>query len=234
MSVSEPGGDIAPEVSTLRWIGYGLAGVGTAAVLLRVIQPGPVWSAVLLIAAVLGLAVVVRAPEAFETRYRGGARRLNVLVGAPAAFLFFIAITDQVDDITLPVAGAAVGAAVLLMASMRALDRPGLASPLTYQIMMAVLGAAAGYGAVVALDVDYDGAPPAVLSAPVLDKYVTTSRSSVRYHLRVPPFADRKAASSLNVDGATYRALEPGDMVCVLEHHGALGLPWVTARLCNG
>jgi hypothetical protein len=119
------------------------------------------------------------------------------------------------------------------MASMRALDRPGLTSPLTFQIMAALLGAAVGYGAVVALDVDYDGSPPAVLSEPVIDKYVTTSRSSVRYHLRVPPFADRKAVSSLNVDGVTYRALKPGDMVCVLEHHGAIGLPWITARLCN-
>lgn len=232
MSVTEPSGGVASEVSTLRWIGYGLAAVGTAAVLMRVIQPGPAWSAVLLIAAVGGLAVVVRFPEAFETRYRGGTRRLNVLVGAPAALLFLIAITDQVDDIALPVAGAAVGAAVLLMASMRALGRPGLASPLTYQITMAVLGAAAGYGALVALDVDYDGSRPAILAAPVLEKYVTTSRSSVSYHLRVPPFGNRKAVSSLKVDAATYRALKPGDMVCVLEHHGALGLPWVTARLC--
>jgi hypothetical protein len=227
MGVSEPDG-VAPEAATLRWIGYGLAGAGTAAVLMRVVQPGPVWSAVLLIAAVAGLAVVARAPEAFETRYRGGARRLNFMVGAPAAFLFFIGLGVQVDDLTLPVAGAAVGAAVLLMASMWALDRP-----LTYQIMMAVLGAAAGYGAVVAVDVDYDGSRPAVIAAPVLDKYVTTSRSSRHYHLRVPPFAGRKAVSSLTVDAATYRALKPGDTVCVLEHPGAIGLPWVSARLCD-
>jgi hypothetical protein len=231
MSVSETG-QVLPDVGTLRWIGYGLAGLGTAAVLMRLVQPGPLWSGVLLVAAVVGLAIVVRAPEAFETRYRGGARRLNPLVGAPALFLFFIAITDQVDDLTLPVAGAAVGAAVLLMASMRGLDRPGLSSPLTYQIMTAVLGAAIGYGAVVALDVDYDGSPPAVLSEPVLAKYVTTSRSSVHYHLRVPPFAGRQGVSSLDVDGDTYRSLRPGDRVCVLEHHGAIGLPWVTARLC--
>ena len=233
MSVSEPSGAATVDVGTLRWVGYGLAGLGTAAVLMRLVQPGPVWSGVLLATAVLALAVVVRAPEAFETRYRGGSRRFNPLVGAPACFLFFIAITDQVDDLTLPVAGAAVGAAVLLMASMRALGRPGLTSPLTFQIMAALLGAAAGYGAVVALDVDYDGSPPAILSEPVIAKYVTTSRSAVHYHLRVPPFADRKAASSLNVDGVTYRALQPGDMVCVLEHHGAIGLPWITARLCS-
>lgn len=231
MSVSEPSG-VMPEM-TVRWIGYGLAAVGAAATVLRLFQPGPVWSGVLLVAAVTSLAVVVRAPEAFETPWRGGDRRLNPLVGVPAVFLFFIALTDQVDDLTLPVAGAAAGAAILLMVSMRGLDRPGLASPLTYQITMALLGAAAGYGALVALDVDYDGARPAVLPVPVLDKYVTRGRNSTTYHLRVPPFGARRAPSSVTVQYATYRALDPGEPVCVLEHPGAIGLPWVTARLCD-
>jgi hypothetical protein len=233
MSVSQ-GSDVGlPQVWTVRLIGYGAAALGVAATVMRLVQPGPLWSAVLLVTAVASLAAMVRAPEAFVTRYRGGRRGINILVGAPAAILFFIGITDQVDDITLPVAGAAVGVAVMLMVSMRGLGRPGLASPLTYQIVMAVLGAAAGYGALVALDVDYDGSPPAVLPVPVLDKYLTHGRNSTGYHLRVPPFADRKTVSSLNVDAATYRALQTGDQVCVLEHRGAIGLPWVTARLCN-
>jgi hypothetical protein len=237
MSVSQQSDGGLPEVWTYRLVGYGAAAVGTAALLMRVIQPGPVWTAVLLLAAFASLTAVVRAPEAFEMNYRrrfgGETRGVNILVGAPAAFLFFIGLTDQVDDITLPVAGAAVGAAAMLMVSMRALDRSSLASPLTYQVMMAVLGAAAGYGALVALDVDYDGSAPAILPVPVLDKYVTHGRSSTTYHLRVPPFADRRAASSLTVNAATYRALNAGDMVCVLEHRGAIGLPWVTARLCD-
>jgi hypothetical protein len=232
MSISEPNGGVMPEV-TVRWIGYGLAAVGAAATVLRLFQPGPVWSAVLLLAAVAVLVVVVRAPEAFETQWRGGARRLNPLIGLPAVLLFFIALTDQVDDLTLPVAGAAVGAAALLMISMRGLGRPGLASPLTFQITMALLGAAAGYGAIVALDVDYDGSPPAILPVQVLDKYATHGRNSTTYHLRVPAFGVRRGPSSVTVQYATYRALNPGDPVCVLEHRGAIGLPWVTARLCN-
>ena len=112
MSVSEQG--VAwPEVGALRWAGWGLAAAGTAATLMRAFEPGPLWSGALLVAAVLGLAVVTKAPEAFETRYRGGARRLNPLVGAPAACLFFIGMTAQVDALTLPVAGAAVGAAMI-------------------------------------------------------------------------------------------------------------------------
>ncbi len=232
MSVSESS-DALPEVSTLRWVGYGLAGLGVAVFVARLMQPGSLWTSVLLIIAVFSLGIMLRAPEAFETRWRGGGRRLNPLVGVPAFLLFFVALTDQVDDITLPVAGAAVGAAVLLMASSRALGRPGLTSPLAFQIIAALLGAAIGYGALVALDVDYDGAPPAVLPVPVLDKYITTSRSAVGYHLRVPAFGARRTVSSLKVDRPTYDALNPGAQVCVLEHRGALGLPWVTARLCD-
>jgi hypothetical protein len=233
MSVSQPSDAGLPDVWTYRLIGYGAAAVGTAALIMRVVQPGPLWTALLLITAVASLAVVVRAPEAFVMGYRGGKRQINFIVGAPAAFLFFIGVTAQIDDITLPVAGAAVGVAAMLMVSMRGLDRPGLASPLAYQITMAVLGAAFGYGALVALDVDYDASPPAVLPVQVLDKYVTYGRNSTTYHLRVPPFADRKTVSSLKVDNAAYRSLKPGDQVCVLEHPGAIGLPWVTARLCD-
>jgi hypothetical protein len=41
-------------------------------------------------------------------------------------------------------------------------------------------------------------------------------------------------ASALRCVGyGAYAALRPGDRVCVLEHHGAIGLPWVTARLCD-
>jgi len=236
MSLSQPSdsrsGDIWSDGNTLRWIGWGLAAAGLVATLMRLFEPGPLWAGVLLAAAVLGLAVIVRAPEAFETRWRGGGRGLNPLVGAPAMFLFFIALTDQVDDITLPVAGAAIGAAVLLMASTRALGRPGLSSPLMFQVVAALLGAAVGYGALVALDVDYDAAPPAVLPVQVLGKYVTRGRSSTTYHLSVPAFGARRGPSALKVPYAAYAALKPGDTVCVLEHRGALGLSWVTARLC--
>ena len=71
-------------------------------------------------------------------------------------------------------------------------------------------------------------------AAPVLDKYITRSRSSTTYHLQVPPFAGRRAPSTVTVPYAAYAALSPGDRVCIAEHRGAIGLPWVSARLCGG
>src|SRR5689334_16992845 len=103
MSLSQPSdsppGDVWSDPGALRWIGWGLALAGLVATVMRLFQPGPLWSGVLLAAAVLGLVVIMRAPEAFETRWRSGGRGLNPMVGAPAILLFFIALTDQVDDL---------------------------------------------------------------------------------------------------------------------------------------
>ena len=232
MSVSEST-DVLAQTSSLRWIGYGLAAAGAAATVMRLVQPGPLWTGVLLVTAVAGLSVVARTPEAFEIKWRGGDRKLNGLVGAPAYCLFFIGLAVQVDDFTLPVAGAAAGAALALMASMRGLGRPGLNSRVTDQVLMAVFGAMLGYGGVVALDVDYDRSAPVVVAAPVLEKWITHGRSSTTYHMRLPPFGARRAGSSIVVDRDTYAALSPGEQVCVIEHRGAIGVPWITSKLCD-
>jgi hypothetical protein len=232
MSLLQPS-DAAPDVSTLRWTGYGLAAAGVVAGFMRLVQPGPLWTAITLVTAVATLAIMLRAPEAFETRWRSGNSGPNLLIGAPAAFLFFAALRDQIDDLTLPMAAAAADAAVLLIASTRVAYRPGVTRPVTFQVVAAVLGAALGFGAVVALDVDYDRSTPAVLPVQVLDKYETHSRSSTTYHLRLPPFGTRKGSSSMVVTYADYRALKLGDPACVLEHRGAIGVPWITAGPCN-
>ena len=230
MSVSESSGALS-DVAVLRWTGYGLAAASVAVFVARLFQPGVLWTSVLLAMAVVSLVVVFQAPAAFETRTRGGGRGFNPLVGAPAFLLCAITFGVQVDDLTLPVAGAAIGAAVLLVTGMVALSRSGLASPMTFLIVAALMGAAAGYGALVAIDVDYDGAPPQTLTATVLDKYVTYGRHSTNYHLKVAPFGARRAESRLNVDRATYAALGSGSEACVLEHRGALGVSWV--QLCG-
>jgi hypothetical protein len=231
MSLSQTG-ESWVEGDALRWIGYGFGVAGVAAAIMRAFQPGPLWTSLLLLSAAVTLGVMVRAPETFEILYRGGKRGPNLLVGAPSAFLFFSGLGQQVDDVSFPVAGAAVAAAVLLVATTRVMDRPGLMAPLTFQIMAALLAAGLGYGAVVALDVDYDLSMPTVLPLQVLGKYAQGSRSTT-YHLRVPPFGDRPAQSSVTVKYGAYAALHPGDVVCVLEHRGAIGLPWISARLCD-
>jgi len=50
MSLLQPS-DAGPDVSTLRWTGYGLAAAGVVAGFMRLLQPGPLWTAVVLVTA---------------------------------------------------------------------------------------------------------------------------------------------------------------------------------------
>jgi hypothetical protein len=217
----------------VMWSAYFLATAGMVVGVGRLFQPGPPWTSALLGLAPLSLAAVAIAPELFEFTWRGGNRRINPYLAAPALFAMMIGLAQQVESYVLPLAGALVGAGVFLALSLIGRSRPGIASPLTMQFIVALAGAGLGYATVAMADVDFDKSTPVTLQVTVLDKYTTHGRSSTGYHLRLPPFAMRTKPSSISVSSATYTALNPGDQVCVLEHAGALGLPWFTAKTCG-
>jgi hypothetical protein len=228
MSVSESG-DALSDVAVLRWTGYGLAALSVAVFAVCVLQPGALWRSVLLAMAVVSLVVVFRAPQAFETLGRSGRREFNLLVGAPTFLLGVLALDVQLENYAVPIAAALVGAAVLLVAGMVVLSRSGMASPPLFLPFAFLMGAAIGYGALVIVDVVYDVAPTATLSSPVLGRYVTyaaRAHGAAIYHLRVAPFGAR-ALSSLRVSYDVYATHYPGGVVCLLEHRGTVGVPWV-------
>jgi hypothetical protein len=231
MSVIDDGG--AARAASARLAGYGLAAAATGALFARYFYPGPTFTTALLLLSLGALAFAALAPELFEMTWRGGWRGMSPFIGAPSLFVFFVGLVTQVEDVVLPLAGAAAGAAALMLLSLKTRARPGLGNPLVMQAMVTVCGAALGYGAVVLADVDFDKSTPASLQVQVLDKYVTHGRSSTAYHLRLPPFANRTKPSSVTVSRRTYQALNPGDTACVLEHRGALGLKWIAARACD-
>ncbi len=232
MTLVDDGGARAGAIA--RWAGYGLAAAGTAAGVARILQPETVWSTLTLTLGFAVLALGALAPELFEIRLRRGGHNVNPLLGLPALLAFVMGVALQVEDITLPAAGALVGAGIVLVLTLQGRTRPGLRNPLGMQLILTTAGAMFGYGAVVLADIDYDRSAPQTLQVQVLEKYVTHGRSSTTHHLRVPPFASRKKESSVTVDRRTYAALNAGDLVCVVEHKGALGLPWFTARTCEG
>jgi len=233
MSVSESGGTLS-DVAVLRWTGYGLAALSVAVSLVWLHWRDALWMIVLLAIAVVSLVVVLRAPEAFESLTRGGGRGFNFLAGFPAFLPGLYCMGVKFEDYTVPEAGAVVGAVVLLVAGMVALSRSVMASPVWFMMFAVPMGAATGYSALTILDVAYDTAPPATLSVPVLGKAVTVTHGrggSTTYHLRVAPFGARKGVSNLTVSYATYAAHSAGGMVCLQEHSGAFGVPWVV--LCG-
>jgi hypothetical protein len=100
-------------------------------------------------------------------------------------------------------------------------------------ISIAVIGGLYGYGAAVVADVQLDPAPATPIQAPVLEKYVTHSKSSTNYHVRLPPWGPRTRPDSVDVSRSTYFELQVGDPLCILEHPGALGLAWFTTGVCQ-
>jgi hypothetical protein len=242
MSASESG-DALSDVAVLRWTGYGLAALSVVVFLACIVLRAPSLAIVLLAIAVVSLVVVFRAPEAFETLGPGRGKGLNLtipdsttrgfnlLVGAPTFLLGFFAMGAQFEDYTVPIAGALVGAIVLLVVGMVALSRSVMDSPIWFLMVAFVMGAIIGYSALAIVNALFDGSPPVTLSAPVLDGYVNYStrapREPIGYHLHIAPYGARRGASWLSVSHDVYAAHQPGSEVCLIEHRGAVGLPWV-------
>ena len=230
MSAVEDGSDATP-----RWqvqlVGYGLVAAGLGLGVADILWPDPLTAAALLLAAPAALLVGASAPEAFEVRWRQS-RGLNPVLGAPATFVLVLGLVRQLVDPTLALVVGAVSAAALAGLGFGARNRPELQGPLTLMLVLAVCGALYGYGATVILDVQLDPSAPVVVQAPVLEKFVTHGRSSTAYHLRLGPWGARTTPNVVDVSSATYGTLAPGDVACVIEHPGALGLAWFTVRTC--
>jgi len=241
MSASESG-DALSDVTVLRWTGYGLSALSVAVFLACIVLRAPFLAIVLLAIAVISLVVVFKAPEAFETlglgrgnglnlKFSDGATRgFNLLAAVPTFLLGFFGLAAQFEDYTMPIAGALVGAVVLLVVGMVALSRSVMDSPVWFLMVAFVMGAIIGYNALAIVNALYDGSPPATLSAPVLDRSVNYStrhpREPIGYSLRIAPFGAQRRASWLSVSYNVYAAHEPGSVVCLIEHRGAVGLPW--------
>jgi hypothetical protein len=216
----------------IQLLGYGLAAAGLAAGTAEIIRPDPLTAAALLLAAPAALLVAAWAPEAFEVRARAS-KTLNPLLGAPTGFVLVMGLVHQLVDPTLAIVAGAIGAATFLALGYAARGRPGLQSPISMMVLLTLFGGLYGYGALVAANVQFDTSPTTVIQAPVVDKFLTYGRNSTGYHLRLAPWGARTTPNAVDVSHAAYDALGPGDRACVVQHSGALGVAWFTARTCE-
>jgi hypothetical protein len=222
--------------SASRWqiqvLGYGLAAAGVAFGFAEIVRPGPLTAAALLLVAPLALLVAASAPEAFEVRPRVS-KMLNPLLGVPTVFVLVMGLVHQLVDPTWAIVSGAIGAATFLALGYGARGRPGLQSPIAMMILLAVFGGLYGYGAAVLADVQFDTSPTTVIQVQVVDKFVGHDRSSTSYHLHLAPWGGRTATNEVQVSHAAYDKLAPGDMACIFQRQGALGLAWFTAHTCE-
>jgi hypothetical protein len=69
-------------------------------------------------------------------------------------------------------------------------------------------------------------------SAQVLGKHESHGRST-SYTLTLAPWGSQQQTSSVGVSSATYRAVVPGDEVCIQQHPGNLHIPWYRVEACG-
>ena len=226
--------DASPTAS--RWqiqlICYGLTAAGVVLGIADMVRPDPLTAAALLLVAPLALLIAASAPAAFEVRL-GLSKILNPLLGVPTVLVLVMALVRQLVDPTWAVVSSAVGAAMFLALGFAARVRPGLQSPIAMMVLLAVSGGLYGYGAIVLADVQFDTSPTTVVQAPVTGKFLTYDLPSTHYHLRLAPWGARTTPNEVEVPHAVYDALGPGALACIVQHPGALGLAWLTARTCK-
>lgn len=226
--------DASPTAS--RWpiqvICYALTAAGLALGIADILRPDPATAAALLLVAPLALLVAASAPEAFEVRLRVS-KILNPLLGVPTVIVLVMALVRQLVDPTWAIVSGVVGATTFLAMGFFARARPGLQSPAAMMFLLAVSGGLYGYGAIVLADVQFDMSPTTVIHVPVTGKFLTYGRDSTGYHLRLAPWGARTTPNEVEVPHAAYDALRPGALACIIQHPGALGLAWFTARTCT-
>jgi hypothetical protein len=221
----------------LGWGAMGIASV--AALVVSIARQDPITDLLAILAvvgAIVVVAAIVAAPEAFEHTYprMGDNRMINIALIAPATILLILALNANMarPDVGWLIAGG--GAALALLAGIWAPMRPALKSPLVMLGFLIGYGAMAGWGAAVMLDTRLDHAPGMQFQAPIerIGMSYGRRRSRTSYYVLLGaagPLADN---TRMGVSRDTYQALQQGGRACVTAHPGALGLAWYSVAAC--
>ena len=233
MSIVETVGEAAAPPGWLKPAVYTLSAGGLGLGVLAGLTGDPISTALLLAAPVATLGLAASAPALFEVRRRGGGRGFNVGTGGGVFGVFFAAaIGPAVLGWQTQAIVGLVGALVGLGAALATAPRASLAGPIQYAALLAVFGAVYGAGALRLADARFDSGPARQFQTTVLDKYTSSGRSGVHYHLWLAAWGPVARASEAEVGRGMYDQVDRGETVCPALHPGALGLPWYVVALC--
>lgn len=216
------------EILTER-LALGLTVCALGLALWGLIQRQP-YQAVLLALALAPIAAMVLAgmrPRAVRILAGTQDERSNVIIAfaLPGIVLSIYALTNitPVDRVVAFGVGVLVALLVGLIAA--ALDRP-FSRRVEPAVLLVLLSLPYGYGASQTLNLVLDGAAPQVLPAKVLDKQSVRIGTDFR-HVRLGPWGPRTEADLIGAGADLFAAVEPGDVVCVTAHSGALALSYM-------
>ena len=88
-----------------------------------------------------------------------------------------------------------------------------------------------GFGVFALSDALLDQSVPTRYAVHVIDKYVTSGRST-SYNLRLDPWGPETESTSIGVSRSFYDATMKGSNVCIYLRTGALHTPWYVVRHC--
>ncbi len=167
-----------------------------------------------------------------EGLYRAGERRVWLVAAwFPTLFVFtpYYEFASTVHPWAIMLPGCAVALALFIAA---AHGDQELWSDFNrfHLILGSLLCLAYGYATVLQVNCILDRTKPAVYEAKV-------SAKKGRWHARglrlvVGPWGPERGSRSLTVPYAVYRSVVPGDRICMVLRHGALGAEWYTAGTC--
>ena len=77
-----------------------------------------------------------------------------------------------------------------------------------------------------------DVAPPQIVSATVVGKYIQRGKSSTHYYLRIGGPQALPSINSIRVEEDQYAKAHKGDVACMAIHPGRFGFPWIEVANC--
>jgi hypothetical protein len=82
-----------------------------------------------------------------------------------------------------------------------------------------------GYGAVVTLNCMYDKSEPKTFNATILDKRISSGKSTT-YYLELTPWGQQKEIDEVSVSKDLYNNLNKNDKVNIYYMQGKFDIPW--------
>ncbi len=104
----------------------------------------------------------------------------------------------------------------------------------TILVGLCLLSVLYGWGLAASTDTAADRSIPQTYTAEVLGGHVSRGSRSTSYYLELEPWGPYvEVNTQMQVSGKMYFATQPGDIVCLALHAGALHAPWYEAVKCE-
>jgi hypothetical protein len=236
MSVVETPARPAMDSFAIRWIGYGLALLGTAlALAIMFVGQGPAQALTLASVIVqVGLLVLIeRVPQAFMVMTRYGQRTINFVMVIPVVALA-VAGTGALFLQPEIAAMVALGAAAVGLLVAVWMPRPvKVANPVIFGLFVACYGGGLGWGAMALVNRVFDSSTVQVFPTVVQDRRETWGgRGGPHHYLVLEPWGPVNRTTTIGVSGALYYQASIGAPLCARLHAGALGVAWYQIGSC--